>query len=215
MFDRTALRGLSGLSNLLAVRLLLASGMRRGECLGLTWGNVDFANGQVHIKQTLTAAVEIRVPKTGAGVRSLYIDSQTMAQLKAWKAFQRDALHLIQREGVAVTQTDATPVFCNDLGDWNDPTKFDRWWRGYREGIGFPDLKVHELRHSQATQLLAHGADIKTVQSRLGHASASLTLNQYAHAVPANDRTAADLMGTLFNGPAKPKGEVVQLQKTA
>ena len=215
MFDRTALRGLSGLSNLLAVRLLLASGMRRGECLGLTWGNVDFANGQVHIKQTLTAAVEIRVPKTGAGVRSLYIDSQTMAQLKAWKAFQRDALHLIQREGVVVTQTDATPVFCNDLGDWNDPTKFDRWWRGYREGIGFPDLKVHELRHSQATQLLAHGADIKTVQSRLGHASASLTLNQYAHAVPANDRTAADLMGTLFNGPAKPKGEVVQLQKTA
>lgn len=215
MFGRTALRGLSSLSNLLAVRLLLASGMRRGEALGLTWGNVDFANGQVHILQTLTASVEIRVPKTGAGVRSLYIDSQTMAQLKAWKAFQRDALHLIHREGVAVTQTDATPVFCNDLGDWNDPTKFDRWWRGYREGVGFSNLKIHELRHSQATQLLAHGADIKTVQSRLGHASASLTLNQYAHAVPANDRAAADLMGSLFNGPAKQKGEVEQLKKTA
>lgn len=215
MFGRTALRGLSGLSNLLAVRLLLASGMRRGEALGLTWGSVDFANGQVHVRQSLTAAVEIRVPKTGAGVRSLYIDSQTMAQLKAWKAFQCDALHLIQREGVAVTQTDATPVFCNDLGGWNDPTKFDRWWREYREGIGFPDLKVHELRHSQATQLLAHGADIKTVQSRLGHASASLTLNEYAHAVPANDRAAADLMGTMFNTSTKPQGEVIHFEKTA
>lgn len=215
MFGRSALRGLSGLSNLLAVRLLLASGMRRGEALGLTWENVDFANGQVHIKQTLTASVEIRVPKTGAGVRSLYIDSQTMTQLRAWKAFQREALHLISREGVAVTQTDATPVFCNDLGDWNDPTKFDRWWRGYRKGIGFPDLKIHELRHSQATQLLAHGADIKTVQSRLGHASASLTLNQYAHAVPANDQNAAALMGSLFNAPTKPRMRVIQLEKTA
>ena len=214
MFDRSAIRGLSGISSLLAVRLLLASGMRRGECLGLTWGNVDFASGQVHIRQTLTAAVEIRVPKTASGVRSVAIDPVTMARLAAWKDFQREALHLISREGVAVSQTDETPVFCNDLGAWYDPTNFGRWWNSYRKTAGFPTLKIHELRHSQATQLLAHGADIKTVQTRLGHANASLTLNQYAHAVPANDRNAADLMGTLFNVPARPQGNVLEL-KTA
>lgn len=215
MFGRTALRGLSGLSGLLAVRLLLASGMRRGEALGLQWKHVDFDNSQVHIQQTLTAAVTIRIPKTGAGVRSLFIDSETMARLREWKAFQRDALHLISCEGVAVTQTDETPVFCSDMGGWYDPTHFDRWWRDYRKGIDFDTLKIHELRHSQATQLLAHGADIKTVQSRLGHANASLTLNQYAHAVPANDRSAADMIGSLYNSPAKQKGEVIQLQKPA
>lgn len=215
MFGRTALRGLSALSGLLASRLLVASGMRRGEALGLQWQHIDFETTQVHVRQTLTASVEIRVPKTGAGVRSLFIDSETMARLKEWKAFQRDALHLISREGVAIAQTNETPVFCNDLGGWYDPTHFDRWWREYRASIGFNDLKIHELRHSQATQLLAHGADIKTVQSRLGHANASLTLNQYAHAVPANDRAAADLMGSLFNASAVPKGQVMQLQKTA
>lgn len=214
MFDRSAIRGLSGISSLLAVRLLLASGMRRGECLGLTWGAIDFESGQVHIRQTLTAAVEIRVPKTASGVRSVAIDPVTMSKLAAWKEFQREALHLISREGVAVSQTDETPVFCNDLGQWYDPTNFGRWWNSYRVTAGFPTLKIHELRHSQATQLLAHGADIKTVQTRLGHANASLTLNQYAHAVPANDRTAADLMGTLFNAP-KPAQNVVRLQRTA
>ena len=215
MFGRTAIRGLSGLSNLLAVRLLLASGMRRGEALGLTWANVDFVSGQVHIRQTLTAAGEIRVPKTGVGVRSLNIDPNTMMLLEAWKSFQKDALHIISREGVGVTQTDSTPVFCYDLGDWNNPPHFDRWWRDYRVEAGFPTLKIHELRHTQATQLLAHGADLKTMQTRLGHASASLTLNQYAHAVPANNRTAADLMGTLFDAPARSNGEVIQLKMPA
>ena len=214
MFDRSAIRGLSGISSLLAVRLLLASGMRRGECLGLTWGNVDFASGQVHIRQTLTAAVEIRVPKTASGVRSVAIDPVTMARLAAWKEFQREALHLISREGVAVSQTDETPVFCNDLGAWYDPTNFGRWWNNYRKAIGFPTLKIHELRHTVATQLLANGEDLKTVQTRLGHSDASLTLNVYSHAIPANDRHAANLMGTFLNVPAQPQGQIVEL-KTA
>ena len=59
-------------------------------------------------------------------------------------------------------------------------------------------MKYHELRHTQATQLLANGVDVKTVQSRLGHSDASLTLNQYAHAIPDNDEKAAQLVGELF-----------------
>ena len=58
------------------------------------------------------------------------------------------------------------------------------------------DLQVHELRHTQATLPIGNDADIKTVQHRLGHSSASLTMNIYAHAIAANDRTAADTIGT-------------------
>lgn len=55
------------------------------------------------------------------------------------------------------------------------------------------------LDESMITQLLANGVDVKTVQTRLGHANASITLNWYAHAVPENDRKAAQLIGDLFS----------------
>lgn len=56
----------------------------------------------------------------------------------------------------------------------------------------------HELRHTQATLLIGQGADIKTVQHRLGHSSASLTMDVYAHAIPANDEVAAGIMGDVL-----------------
>lgn len=62
---------------------------------------------------------------------------------------------------------------------------------------GFEGLKFHELRHTQATQLLANGVDVKTVQARTGHASPSITLGWYAHAIPSNDFAAAEMLGGL------------------
>lgn len=96
-------------------------------------------------------------------------------------------------------QSGSTPDCCSDKGEFVNPTNFSRWWRGFAEKSGFPHLKFHELRHAQASQLIANGVDIKTVQGRLGHASATLTMNQHAHALPENDRKAAELIGTLFS----------------
>ncbi|MEF9877688.1 MAG: tyrosine-type recombinase/integrase, partial [Gordonibacter sp.] len=82
----------------------------------------------------------------------------------------------------------------------------ERWWRQFRTRFGFDNLKFHELRHTQATQLLANGVDVKAVQTRLGHSNASLTLNWYAHAIPENDEKAAQLVGELFaRKPEKPR----------
>ncbi|WP_206214728.1 tyrosine-type recombinase/integrase [Adlercreutzia sp. ZJ176] len=53
----------------------------------------------------------------------------------------------------------------------------------FRKDNDFADLKFHELRHTQATQLLANGVDMKTVQTRMGHANASITLNWHVHSV--------------------------------
>ena len=59
---------------------------------------------------------------------------------------------------------------------------------------------MHELRHTQATQLLGNNVDVKTVAARLGHKKASTTLNIYSHAIPENDENAADLIGSIING---------------
>ena len=69
-----------------------------------------------------------------------------------------------------------------------------------KQHVHYEGLKFHELRHTQATLLLASGEDIKTVQARLGHAKASTTLDMYAHAMPEKDKEAAQIIGNLLSG---------------
>ncbi len=217
-FTRSALFGLSHMSGLVAVRLMLATGCRRGESLGLMWSNVDFDNCQITIRHSLNAQMVLKSPKTKKGVRTVAVDADTMAHLRKWKDFQKKALHLVMLDNGSgnkrpVEQTQKTPVCCNCVGGFLDPTNLYRWWGDYRATIGFDGLRLHELRHTQATMLLGAGTDVKTVQTRLGHASASLTLDVYGHAIPANDKAAADFMGAVMGVHAEPSAQVLELGK--
>lgn len=221
LFARSKLLGISQLSGLVAVRIMLATGCRRGEALALTWEHVDFKRGQITICQSLNPQMILKQPKTKKGIRTLAVDADTMAHLRKWKAFQKKALHLVMVEDEQgnrkpVEQTSKTPVCCNCKGRFYDPTKCAVWWRAYRAAIGFDTLKMHELRHTAATLALGAGMPIKDVQHRLGHASASLTLDIYGHAIPANDQAIAELMGAIMAAPANPNGQIVSIeQRTA
>ena len=76
---------------------------------------------------------------------------------------------------------------------WHDRNGIKRYRRS-----GYKGYNLHELRHTQATVLIGSGADIKTVQNRLGHSSASLTMNISAHAFEKNDRESADTIGRVL-----------------
>lgn len=198
LFGREYLRGLNIIGNVLAIRIGLATGMRRGEVFGLCWGSIDLENRRLNVAQSLTSLGEVKPPKSKAGVRTIAIDATTCAHLRAWK--QRQGVELLK---VGIKLGDSTPVCCSERGGFIDLHNFERWWRAFRNENGFTDLRFHELRHTQATQLLANGIDVKTVQTRLGHSNAALTLNWYAHAIPENDEKAADMLGDLF--ASKPK----------
>lgn len=197
--ERDSLLGMREVCHVLAVRLGIATGMRQGEVLALTWGAVDFRNGVLTVVQSLGNDGRPKEPKTAAGKRAVAVDAVTMAHLKAWKALQTELL-----DTLCIDVDEATPVLCSATGGWLGKANFGHWWRRFRERAGFPGLRFHELRHTQATQLLAQGVDVKTVQARLGHSDASLTLNWYAHAVPENDRAAADLVGQMFREEPAP-----------
>lgn len=224
--NRSKLNGISKISGLIAVRIMLATGCRRGESLGLTWSEIDLDNTTITIRRSLNSAMVLKEPKTAKGVRSLAVDDATIEHLRKWKTFQAKALKLIDTDpetGESVhEQTDDTPVCCNGAGTWLNPRNLERWWGttqeiGYRHSIGFGDLRLHELRHTQATQLIGAGVDFKTVQTRLGHADVSLTINTYTHAIPANDRKAADLIASITGTPKAPavKAKRGKLKKTA
>lgn len=200
---------------IVAVWIALATGCRRGEILGLTWADVDLESGRLSITHQLDKKKRVRSPKSRASRRNLAIDGGTVAFLSEWKAMQSERFF----GGAPVP--DVTPVCTNELGEFMDPNVFGRWRRAFfadhglgrfkvveetwdKNGIkrykrsGYDGFNLHELRHTQATLLIGGGADIKTVQTRLGHSSPSLTLSLYAHAIEQKDRDAADLIGGIM-----------------
>ncbi len=190
---RTKIRGIHHISCIMAVRIGLATGLRRGEVFALTWKDVDLSRGTIHVGHSVTNRDKRKVPKTKAGIRTVSIDPETVRHLEAWKTRQAHELSKLY-----VQQSDETPVCCSDIGSRYRVDNFTHWWNSWRKENKFKDLKFHELRHTQATMLLANGVDVKTVQTRLGHANPSITLGWYAHAIPENDRAAADMLGNLF-----------------
>lgn len=192
--SRKLVRGLSKLSCIEACRIAQATGMRKGEILALEWGNVNLTRGTISVVQSRTQSGEIKPPKTKAGKRVIHIDDVTCESLKRLKTLQKSCLATL-----GIELGDKSPVCCSDKGDYMDSANFERFWRKLKSEWGFEGLKFHELRHTQATQLLANGVDVKTVQTRLGHADPSITLGTYAHAVPENDEAAADLFGSIIH----------------
>lgn len=194
--ERAYIRDVRPLSCLAATLIALASGARRGEVLALTWQDIDLERGTLRINKTITEDMEIKEPKTKAGIRAIALDAGTIEALRDWKTLQREIMALLGR-----IQSGSTPVCINSLGSNLEPHNFSHWWKTFRTKAGFGGLKFHELRHTQATVLLSKGTDVKTVSARLGHSSASITLDMYAHSMPEIDREAASTIAEVFARP--------------
>lgn len=190
---RSKASGLAALSCVHAARLGLATGARRGEVLATRRKDLDLDAQCVEICRSIDPAMKVTAPKNGRS-RTVYFDRHTALALEQWLEIQERQL-----ESIGAKADPETPAFCSEKGGFLNPNNFSRWWRGFVADAGLPDLAFHELRHTQATLLLANGTDVKTVQNRMGHAKSSTTLDMYAHALPENDRAAANLIGSLFS----------------
>lgn len=190
---RESLYGLGNLARLLAVRVALSTGARLGEILALTWGDLGERTGRVSVSKSLTDGGAVKAPKTSAGRRVIPLDRDTLQTLADWREIQKAGL-----DTLGASQTKDTPILCSDTGGHIPKAGFERFWRAFRARHGFNGLKFHELRHTYATLLIARGVDIKTVQYLLGHTTARLTLDFYAHAMPDNIDETAAVMGAIL-----------------
>jgi len=169
-----------------------ATGARRGEICALRWGDVDFAKRTVRIERSVSATaaggVFVKTTKTG-GVRLVSITAQAV---EALQAHRRRAELTAGGYGRVVKPDDF--VFTNDpvaAQPWR-PELATRRWERLRVKAGLPHVRLHDLRHFVATELLTEGIDVRTVANRLGHARTSTTMDIYWAFVPARDRDAAD-----------------------
>jgi integrase len=179
----------------LFVRVAATIGARRGEVVALQWADVE--GSAIIIRRSLayspTSGVVVTEGKTGAkGHRVVAVDAGLAADLRTERARQA-ALSLEAGDGAPVW------IFTHDAGatPWR-PDYPSRRFRLLCRTLGLTGVRLHDLRHFVATQLLASGIPVKVVSERLGHRQVATTADRYGAYVPAADVTAAETMARIL-----------------
>lgn len=191
-----------------AVRIAFSTGFRRGEVLGLQWGDIDYDQKTITLQRQLTQKGEYQEPKFGStGI--IPIGDGLIRYLRRWERITSDRWY----GGKDVPRT--SPVCRNDNGQQLQTANFDRWRRAYfvelglgtytevREEwdnkgrkryhkTGYKGYRLHELRHTMATELV-NETDLKTAQTIMRHTNISTTA-RYIHEVSESVRNAAELL---------------------
>ena len=177
-------------------KLLIATGIRRGECCGLKWCDFDFAGHKLHICRNVVKVtgeeIEVKEPKTTSSDRYVYFSSEMESLLTEYRKVcqweteaheQRqltDDDYVFRRQGLPLPMT---------------PSTFTWRFKKILKAHGLPEnLNVHSLRHTNASLLIAGGVDVTTVASLLGHSQPSTTLDIYSHAFDKNRKEASQTL---------------------
>jgi integrase len=186
----------------LYVRVVAATGMRRGEACGLRWSDIDLDAGKLKVQRShiaIRGSIGDQPTKTRS-VRTVTLDAGTTAALTlAWRA----ARQLARFAGVDDDTRRAGYVFSFDADGaaaWRPDVVSSRWIRT-RRAAGVSGVRLHDLRHWQATQLLDAGVPVPTVAARLGHADGTTTMKIYAHRTERGDEQAAEVVGAALPFP--------------
>ncbi|SFO52479.1 Phage integrase family protein [Pseudonocardia ammonioxydans] len=173
---------------------------RRGEVLGLTWSDVDLDAGTLRVRRTvqkLDGAFVFGEPKSARSRRILPLPVVCVDALSRQPEINRGrAKGKAQR--VPGQPTDL--VFVSASGQPVDPRSVNRAFDRLLVRAEVPHSRVHDLRHTCATLLLAEGASDREVMELLGHSSIGITMNTYAHVLDESKRRMATRMDGLFGG---------------
>lgn len=184
------------------VLLAVSLGLRRGEVLGLKWCDVDFLGATLEVQRTATfykGEFCLSDTKTECSHRTLMLSDTLLSRLSAWKRQQFvSALHCkgnYNPHGMIVCRVDGTLMTSTVLN-----YKFKK----ALTRAGLPDIRFHDLRHSNATLMLRNNVPAKIVQSIFGHSKVSTTLDLYSHVITEMQEPAVAVVENLLQGSKKP-----------
>ncbi len=207
---RALITGAEKLEPMLAALLLISAltGARRGEICALRWSDVDTEAGRLRISGSIYTVAGGGVGEKGTKthqVRTISLDPLALETLRRHRA---DVDDLADRLDLDVPD-DAFVFSRSPQGaEPVHPDLVTRFVKKAAAAAGLDGVHLHTLRHFSATQLIAGGVDVRTAANRLGHRDASVTLRVYSHAIEAQDKDAAALLGRTLALPAPTRSPV-------
>ena len=186
-----------------AVKVLLLTGMRREELLGLKWKDIDWKKSTVHITRALQyipkVGLSYTTPKTKSSNRFVALSNLSLNILQEQYNLQKQ-----QYAKLGVNGPSGEDGIFQDLdGELLRPNTLTRWFGKFiDEHPEFPqEIHLHSLRHTNASLLLEEGVPVTTVSHELGHASTATTMNIYSHNINQCDTRTAETMDRMFQQP--------------
>ncbi len=181
-----------------AVTVLLFTGMRRGELMGLHWSDIDFENNVICIERSLQYLPETGVyvsdTKTKSSRRTIKAPTTALHSLKLYRAWQKKLFLSIGQPWEESGQ-----VFVTQNGAPMHPDTLTSWFGSFIKTTDLPQIHIHSLRHTNATLQIANGVAVTTVAGTLGHSTANTTTKVYAHAIQSAAAASAEMMDNLLN----------------
>lgn len=176
------------------IRLLVDTGIRRGECCGLQWKDIDFKENTITITGNLCytpqKGVYLDTPKNGK-TRIIDVDADVIALLQQLR--QQQASHALS---AFVFTQDNSPEPMH-------PQSPTRYLKKFAARYGIDDLHPHKLRHSFASIAITNGADIASVSEKLGHSDKAVTLRMYTHADAESMKRASQIFRDALKNTAQ------------
>lgn len=194
--------------------LAIYGGFRRGELLALTWKDLDFKNRIIDIHKSASPVRTgqkdkngrdvweqiIKPPKTVAGNRKVTVPKECFTLLRAWKSQERQQMLSLGSywKGQDAQHFDDNFIFIKDDGTMMYHTTpyltLKRFIKRYNEAVAdpalyLPDIRLHDLRHTCASILVAEGENIKEISHKLGHAKPSTTYDIYVGYIGGEQET--------------------------
>lgn len=191
-----------------AFYILLFTGIRRGELVGLQWDAVNMDRCEISVKNNVIYTGETglisQTTKSGEG-RLISFPGELVPLLERYKQEQKTELRMrfsdiqnnIERKSKIDAYNKEGYLFTQDNGCVMTPNAVNHWLIRFSEKVGFR-VHPHKFRHTQASLLIAKGVDVVTVSKRLGHAQVSTTQNIYSHCLKKADEQCANVMSDLF-----------------
>jgi integrase len=182
-----------------AVQLLLYTGMRKGECLGLMWDDIDFDNNTITINHTLSYAYErwfLAQPKTFKSMRTIkFADNVKEILLNHKEQVNK------RQEILGESFMHPEMVFTSEeRGNYIDTSFFNKKFKAFITNSGLPkELTTHSLRHTNATLLINSGIPLKIISEHLGHCNINVTADTYAHVLEKSKNMVAETLSLTLN----------------
>lgn len=181
------------------IRLLLFTGLRRGELLGLEWSDVDFDKCTLQVCRSSLYLPDMGIfedeTKNATSNRVIKLSQTALADLRAYKLWRME-----HRFKMGDKWHDTNKVFTSYDGKPLHPDTLSKWFKDFvtSHSDKLPYITIHSLRHTNATLQIAGGVPLTTVAKRLGHADTTTTSKIYAHAIKSADEAAAETLENLL-----------------